>query len=30
MNLTEDEFNKIGYKTFAENPTLLSELEKKF
>ena len=28
MNLTEDEFNKIGYKTFAENPTLLSELEK--
>ena len=28
VNLTEDEFNKIGYKTFAENPSLLSELEK--
>ena len=28
VNLTEDEFNKIGYKTFVDNPSLLSELEK--
>ena len=28
VNLTEEEFSKIGYKTFVENPSLLSELEK--
>lgn len=28
VNLTEEEFSKIGYKTFAEKPSLLSELEK--
>ena len=28
VNLTEEKFNKIEYKTFAENPSLLSELEK--